>query len=300
MQLTLTTAHTADPVSLGEVRRWLNFYDGVTEDEDVLEALIDEAYEELEQRTNRKFCAQTWTVTLDWDEVGDEIRLPLVPLVSVSSIKTTDDDGTETTVGTSNYQVRAGENPRIVLTDTGEWPSDARDYDAMAITCVVGYNATKVPFAWFQPTSGTSPGLDDMTASLSDTWGGSAKTTYEIKLSTAATPDKFQWRTVTRDSDGQKTYSSWSAETAITGSAQTLSNNLQVTFAATTGHTADDEWRVQVYERLPHKVKQALKGLVLHWYTTKGRGVTETVSGQLISLPRHLEYLIDSMRKVPL
>jgi len=39
-----------------------------------------------------------------------------------------------------------------------------------------------------------------------------------------------------------------------------------------------------------------LRGLVLHHYMSKGRGIVETVSGQLISVPRQLELMVQSLR----
>lgn len=296
MKLTLATAPTTDPVSLAEVRRWLNFTEGLVEEDAVLEALIDECYDYLENWTNRKMLGQTWTLTLDESEVSSKIRLPLVPLQSVSSIVTTDDDGDTTTVTSSNYQVRAGEDPRIVLTDDGEWPTDMRDYDSMAITCVCGYGGDVLPFVGYVPTSYRSPGLDDMRASLSAAFSGTAKTTFEIEITAEATPDKFKWRKVTRDSNGTKTYGSYTTDVSITGAAQTLADNVQITFAATTGHTSGDAWTVQVYEKLPLRVTLALRSLVLFFYSTKGRGVSETVSGQLIGMPRQLQHLLDSLR----
>ena len=296
MQLALTTAPTTDAVALAEVRAWLNLTPGLVEDDAVIERLIDEAYDELESMTNRKILGQAWTYTIDSAEIGDPIRLPLVPLVSVSSIKTTDDDDAVTTVTSTNYQVRGGENPRIVLTTDGEYPTDERDHDSMAIVCVCGYGGDVVPFVGWEPASTTASTLDDMTASLSDTFSGASRTTYEIKLTTEATPDKIDWRKVTRDDNGAKTYGAWTSDVVITGSAQALSENVTVTFGATTGHTADDEWTVQMYEMLPRRVRRALKGLILFYYDAKGRGVTETVSGQLIGMPRHLERNINSLR----
>jgi len=294
MQLTLTTAPTTDPVTLAEVRTWLNMTPGIVEDDGVIEDLIDTAYDELEAFTNRRFLEQTWTLTLDWSEVSSDIRLPLVPLVSVSSIKTTDDDGDVTTVTSTNYQVRAGVNPRIVLTDSGEWPTDARNYDSMAIACVCGYGGDVVPFTGWVPASTTAPGLNDLTAG--GTFTGTARTLFEIVLASTGTPDKINWRKITRDANGVKTYGAWTSDVSVTGAAQTLSDGITVTFAATTGHTASDKWTVQLYEVLPERVRLALKGLVLFFYSTKGRGIQETVSGQLIGLPRQLERRIDSLR----
>jgi len=297
MQLTLVTAPTTDAVTLAEVRQWLNFTHGVTEDDDVLESLIDEVYDYIENQTNRKILTQTWKVTLDWDEVGAVIRLPLVRAVSVSSIVTTDDDGDDTTVTSTNYRLRAGENPRIVLTEDGEWPTDARDYDSMAITVVCGYNGDVIPHVGWVPASTTSTTtLNDMTAG--GTFSGTVKTLFEVEIDAEATPDTFKWRKVTRDANGEKTYSAWTATVAVTGAAQTLADGVTVTFGATTGHTAGDAWTVQLYEVLPLRVKMALKGMILHFYQTKGRGVSETVSGQLISTPRVLQHMIDSLTVV--
>jgi len=279
----------------------LNFVQGVVEDDDTLEMLVDEVYDYLENRLNRKILTQTWKVYLDESEVLSDIRLPLVPLVSVSStgIKATDSDGVQTTVTSTNYQVIAGENPRIVVTEDGEWPTDLRDYECLEITAVCGYNGNKGLYVGFNPYDVTASGLNDLTASGTTT--ATAKTTFEIVLTTPGiTADKFKWRKITKSADGLKTFGAWTADVSITGSAQLLADAVSVTFESLTGHSEGDTWTVQVYEVLPRRIKMLLKGLILHFYTTKGRGVMETVSGQLIGTPRILEYMIESLRVVPL
>lgn len=60
---------------------------------------------------------------------------------------------------------------------------------------------------------------------------------YRVQIDTAGTPDTYTWS----DDDG----TSWQAAgEAITGAAQTLSNGVTVTFAATTGHTVGDYWNI--------------------------------------------------------
>jgi len=309
MRLALSTAPAADAITIAEAREWLNFVPGTVEDDTVLELLIDEVYDYLEHRLNRKICTQTWKIYLDECEVLSDIRLPLVPLVSVSStgIKATDSDGVQTTVTSTNYQVIAGENPRIVLTEDGEWPTDLRDYECLEITAIVGYNGAKALYTGFQPFDVTMSGLNDMRAS--GTFTGTTKSTFEIVVtstfytsgSPSTTADVFKWRKITRSADGVKTYGAWTTSVKMTGSAQALgSDGVSVTFDAIVGHSEGDKWTVQVYEVLPRRVKMLLKGLVLHFYATKGRGVMETVSGQLIGTPRILDYMIESMRVVPL
>lgn len=71
---------------------------------------------------------------------------------------------------------------------------------------------------------------------------GSTDLRYEVKVSSTGTPDKFQWRARSTNQIGIET--SYSSEINITGSAQTLSNGVTVTFGATTGHSVGDRWAV--------------------------------------------------------
>ena len=79
----------------------------------------------------------------------------------------------------------------------------------------------------------TGSGLDDMTAGT--TFTGDSVTNYKVEIDGTGTPDTFKW-----SDDGGST---WNVETvSMTGSAQTLSNGVTITFAATTGHTLADYW----------------------------------------------------------
>lgn len=75
-------------------------------------------------------------------------------------------------------------------------------------------------------------------AGLNDiTWGGTitlaASAVFEVAIDAEGSPDTFKWR-----KDG----GAWTTGVSITGSAQTLSDGVEVTFAATTGHTLADAW----------------------------------------------------------
>ena len=297
MRVAVETPAATDPVAVGEVRQWLNMQSNVTEDDTVLRQLMREATDYLENYCNRFILTQTVVVYLDADEIEDVIHLPCVPLVSVESIVTTDDDGDETTVTATEYQVRAGENPRVSLTQSGSWPTDVRDYDGMAITCSVGANGDVVPFTLFRPTNSTSTQLDDLT--ISGTFTGTVRTTLEIRIDTAATPDVWKFRKLTWNSNDVKTVSAWSSGVNISGVAQTVADGLSATWVATTGHTDESVWQVDLYEVIPRRIKMLLKALVMQFYMSKGRGVTETVSGQLIGMPNHLRHMLDSLRVTP-
>jgi hypothetical protein len=167
----------------------------------------------------------------------------------------------------------------------------------MAITCSVGSNGTVVPFTSFRPTSATSTQLNDLT--ISGTFTGTTRTTYEIKIDSAGTPDVYKYRKLTWNANETKTVTAWSSGANITGSAQTIADGLSATWVATTGHTDESVWQVDLYEVLPRRIKMLLKALVMQFYLTKGRGVSETVSGQLIGMPNHLRHMMDSLRVTP-
>lgn len=140
MKLTQTVAPAEEPITLADARTWLGFQAGVTADDGVVTDLISEIRGYLEQRfKHRKLITQTWTVSLDEEELsGSEIKIPILPLIAISKIEVYDDDGNASTWASTNYQERAGEDPRIVLSPTGSWPS-MRPYDSMVITATYGY-----------------------------------------------------------------------------------------------------------------------------------------------------------------
>lgn len=193
MRLNEVTAAAAYPIDLDQAREWLAFEHGVDEDDHIVVGLIQEVTAYLEHRMNgRKLITQTWSITLDECEVSDEITVPLLPLQSVSSVKTYDDDGNETTIDSGEYSATTGTQPRVWLNESGTWATDLRSRDAMVITCVVGY-----------------------------------------------------------------------------------------------GDAASD---------IPLNIRLILKGLLSHFYQSKGSGLIQTVSGQLISIPHVIEKQIRGLR----
>lgn len=80
----------------------------------------------------------------------------------------------------------------------------------------------------------TGSGLNDLTSG--GTYTDTASALFTIIIDHTGTPDTFKWK---------KGSGSFTTGVSITGSAQTLSNGVTVTFAATTGHTLNDQWTVQ-------------------------------------------------------
>ena len=82
-------------------------------------------------------------------------------------------------------------------------------------------------------------GLNDATAG--GTYSGTALTPpyvrYRVEIDAAGTPDTFRWSL----DDG----ATWVQQNvAVTGGAQSLSDGVQITFTATTGHTVGDRWMI--------------------------------------------------------
>lgn len=78
----------------------------------------------------------------------------------------------------------------------------------------------------------TGSGLNDCTSSGAYT-GTSASATFTVIIDGTGATNTFKWK---------KNSGTYTTGVAMTGSAQTLSDGVAVTFAATAGHTAADQW----------------------------------------------------------
>jgi hypothetical protein len=72
-----------------------------------------------------------------------------------------------------------------------------------------------------------------VTATWGGTYSGTDPAEFEAMCTTAGATDKFKWR---------KNGGPWSTEVTVTGSAQTLSDGVTITFSATTGQTLNNSW----------------------------------------------------------
>jgi hypothetical protein len=106
----------------------------------------------------------------------------------------------------------------------------------------------------------TGSGLDDGTSD--GTYSGTVTATYTIIIDHEGTPDSFKWK---------KNSGSFTEDVAITGSAQTLSDGVTITFAATTGHTAGDQWVItaKVYTSQLDLVIQHIEDTTTRIYTVQ-------------------------------
>jgi len=152
---------TARPVDLVEVKRQLSIHPTSTDHDAHLEGLILAAHTHVETYTARKLVQQTVTIYRDsW--AGDfplyepgAIVLPYGQLASVTSIKYTDTDETQTTWSAANYDVEAtqGYDPdrdtgRVRLAYGKAWPT-ASLYPSRPIevvfVCGYGSSSASIP-----------------------------------------------------------------------------------------------------------------------------------------------------------
>jgi hypothetical protein len=87
-------------------------------------------------------------------------------------------------------------------------------------------------------------GLNDISSGGTYTGTDSKPRYYKVQIDTTGTPDQFDWW---YSDDNRATWTVGAGNVAITGSAQTLDNGVQITFAATTGHTSGDTWYLEAH-----------------------------------------------------
>lgn len=115
------------------------------DDDEYLAVLIRTATERVEEFTGRRIIEATFDYYLDrFPAYGDFIELPNAPLSSITSLKYTDADGTETTWDSSNYFASSAREPGALILGYGKtWPSvTLKPREAIVIRYVVGYGTT--------------------------------------------------------------------------------------------------------------------------------------------------------------
>lgn len=119
----------------------------------------DAAEDHVSKYLKRALLSSVWDFTMDdfpyerspYGDVGGrrgEIVPPLLPFISVSSLKYFDTEGVEQTVSTSDYIVDTGVKPgRVVPGPSFYWPSvQAQRANAVTLRFVAGYSsADSVP-----------------------------------------------------------------------------------------------------------------------------------------------------------
>ena len=154
----ITTAPTAEPLSLQEVKEYLRVTDST--DERVVRPLIETARRMAEEHMGRAIMSQTISFFTDaYDELADPLwegfrtgpylnyyknylTIPRPPVTSVTSVSTFNDSDTETTMAASRYYLDSVREPaRIVLRQGETFPTALRVANAIKVVYVAGYTS---------------------------------------------------------------------------------------------------------------------------------------------------------------
>jgi len=148
MRFAISTAPTAEPVTVAEVAAWANLGDVPADQVGVISDLITAARELCETRLHRQVIPATWLGYLDYIPAVIEIRDKL-PIASITSIQYVDTAGDTQTLSSSLYQAdyTSPTKPCRIESAYGvSWPTVRSDtLNAVTITFTAGY--TTVPTA---------------------------------------------------------------------------------------------------------------------------------------------------------
>ena len=143
MPVTLVTTATSEPFELSEVKN--NLRVTINDDDALIKSLIIVSREWAESYMRRALITQTWDYFTD--RFFRTIKLPLSPVVSVTSIKYVDTDGVTQTLATTEYTVDSVSEPTRIVEAWGKtWPSIRFVPNAVTVRFVAGYgNASDIP-----------------------------------------------------------------------------------------------------------------------------------------------------------
>lgn len=142
----LVTAPSSEPISRTEAKMHCRI-DHSTED-DLVDSLIRAAREYVETYTGRRLMTQTWRAF--YEEFPADFYLPTSPVQSVTHIKYTDINGTETTWSTTYWEANLYEEPaEIELKYAQSYPIvTLKTVNPIEVQYVAGYtSAANVPMA---------------------------------------------------------------------------------------------------------------------------------------------------------
>jgi len=140
MKLKQVAAPTIEPVMVDEVKTQLRV-DSIDEDA-YLDISIVTAREWAENYTCRKFITQTWNMHLD--RFSDEIFIPFGELQAVNSIKYYDENNSQQTLSSANYEVDTFSTLGRVRPAQGySWPATYSKYNSITIEFDCGYGDSR-------------------------------------------------------------------------------------------------------------------------------------------------------------
>lgn len=143
--LTLVSAPAAEPITAAEARDWCRA--GPHADLGEVAALVTAARLLAERGWSRQLLTATWRLTLP-EFPAWELRVPLGPLRSVTSVQYTDPDGNTQTLSAGRYEADSSADPWVIQPAYGySWPAARGARQAVRVTFTAGYGdaASDVP-----------------------------------------------------------------------------------------------------------------------------------------------------------
>lgn len=144
----LTAKGANDPITLANAKSAKKITS--TAEDTTSQRMLDAAIDLVEHGTGKALTQNTYVLRLqsfsDTDFVeGGVIKLPWVPLVSVTQIQYVDTDGATQTLSTDVYEYNIYACPGEIRLKSGQsWPSVNDQFNPITITYQAGYNNTGV------------------------------------------------------------------------------------------------------------------------------------------------------------
>lgn len=139
MTTRVLTAPLEEPVTLAEAKAHLRIEDDITDDDDLITALIAAARQVAENLTSRALVRQQLEVSLEC--FPSVIELPGGHFLEMTHLKYINATGTLTTlVADTDYQIDSRREPALVLPAYGKsWPGTRAVPNAVTVTYWAGY-----------------------------------------------------------------------------------------------------------------------------------------------------------------
>jgi uncharacterized phiE125 gp8 family phage protein len=138
MRRFITVLPSVEPLVLADVKRWLRV--DHTQDEDLIIGLIKAARERIEARTGRSLLAQSWRIVLDQWPADGRVILPVMPVLSVTSVRVVDINGAFIALATEQFALDQSDDPPV-LAIANPIPVQ-RPRNGIEIDVVAGYGTT--------------------------------------------------------------------------------------------------------------------------------------------------------------
>jgi uncharacterized phiE125 gp8 family phage protein len=145
----LVTPPSIKPITSTEAKAWLDVT--YTDKDTPITGLIAAATAHLDGWAGilgRCLCEQTWRQ--DFDRFSRCLRIPLAPVISITSVKYDDAEDVEQTVSSADYSLQNDElGPFVRFLDTYTYPTIYEERPAVRVTYLAGYPT--VTGAWTGP-----------------------------------------------------------------------------------------------------------------------------------------------------